>query len=324
MKKLIAAVTACMLIAGILIAEEPEQSKKSDIKFTTNINAVLAWPWRAKITATEIIKVPFLVRNNPFMSGNNVTFKIGAELSPITLEGKFDVVWTPLAVLELYGGASIGSGWSIESKTLSLHGLAYNRPNEKGRSVITPVNFRRIFYSAYFGGAFQFDLGAVIPTPWTHVVFRTDQYMLYRGLAGAKAMDSWIFQNDKGRTRNGFTYNGMYVLGYQMPLPIKLIALRLETYKTFFPTAKGIDKSNWGEDRVYVIFGPLVAFKPADICTITLVAQWETKHAHIKQIDDQPMNNAPFYETLKIDKTKWDSVYFYQVGVIVDINLPNN
>ena len=309
MKKFIAAIIACMLIAGVLVAQESEQSKKSDIKFTTNINAVLAYPWRAKVSATEVIKVPFLVRNNPFMSGNNITFKIGAELSPITIEGKFDVVWTPLAFLELYGGASIGSGWSIEK--FNLHGLAYNTPNEKGRSVITPVNFRSIFYSANFGGAVQFDLGA-------------DQYMLYRGLAGAKATDSWIFQNDRGRTRNGFTYNGMYVLGYQMPLPIKLVALRIETYKTFFPTARGIDKSNWGEDRFYVVFGPLVAFKPADICTITLVAQWETKHSDIKEVDDLPMNNAPFYQTLTIDKTKRDSVYFYQVGVIVDINLPNN
>lgn len=322
MKKLIAAAIACMLIAGILIAEESEQSKKSGITFTTNINAVLTYPLRTKVTATEVIKLPFLVRNNPFMSGNNITFKIGAELSPITLEGKFDVVWTPLAFLELYSGASIGSGWSLEK--LNLHGLVYNTPNEKEQSVITPVNFRKIFYSANFGSAVQFDVGAVIPSPWMHIVFRTDQYMLYRGLAGAKNTDSWILQNDRGRNRNGFTYNGIYVLGYQMPLPIKLIAFRIETYKTFFATHNNRDKSNWGEDRFYVIFGPLVMFKPTDICTITLIAQWETKHSKLREIDSLPMNNSQFYQTLMIDKTKLDSVYFYQVGVIVDINLPNN
>ena len=319
MKKLIVSVIVCMLITGILTAEDTTESKKSDIKFSTNINTVLAFPWRAKVTATEVIKVPFLVRNNPFMRGNNITFKIGAELSPITLEGKFDIVWTPLAFLELYGGASIGSGWTISK--LGFHGLSYNKPNAQGRSEIIPVNFRSVFYSANFGATFQFDLGAIIPSPWTHVVFKTDQYMVYRGLAGAKSTDSWIFQNDDGWNRNGFTYNGMYVLGYQMPLPIKLVALRIETYKTFFPTASGVDKRTWGEDRFYVVFGPLVAFKPADICTITLVAQWETKRNYINKTS--PDKFSQFYQTLQINTANPDSVHFYQVGVIVDINLPN-
>lgn len=318
MKKLIVSVITCMLIAGIVTAEDSTEGKKSDITFTTNINAVLAYPLRAKVTATEAIKVPFLRFNNPFMSGNNVTFKIGAELSPITLEGKFDVVWTPLAFLELYGGASIGSGWSIEK--FNLHGLAYESANVQGNSAVTPVNFRRIFYSANFGGAFQFDLGAIIPTPWTHVVFRTDQYMVYRGLAGAKEADSWIFQNDVHRSRNGFTYTGTYTIGYQMPsLPIRLAAFRIETYKTLFSRPNGLDISDWGEDRFYVVFGPLAAFKPVDMCTITLVVQWETRHNYLNQT-----SKKQFYQTLKIDKTNPDSIHFYQVGVIVDINIPNN
>ena len=314
MKKSILSVFAGLFIITTLFAQDAKEENHAGVKYTTHITSVITYPWGVQLNVTEAVKVPFLNFNNPFMRGNNVTFKFGAEVTPITLEGKFDIVWTPLAFLELYGGASIGSGWSIKR----LHGLAFNT-NESGRSVAAPINFKKAFYTLNFGGALQFDLGAIVPSDWAHVVFRIDQYFFYRGVTGANSFDSWIFQNDEGKNRNGFIYCGTYLLGYQMPIPLNLIALRVETQKSFYKAPEGRNKSDWGEDRYSVVFGPVLSFKVTDRLTILLIAQLKTIHQY-----QSSGSISQFYQTRYIDKSKADKIAFKRVGVIFNITIPNN
>ena len=321
MKKLIASMMVAVLILATLSAAEDGSKEKSKVKYSTNINVAIAWPLEAKLSVAEIIKVPFLNFNTAFTRGNNIAFKLRADISPVTLEGKFDIVWTPVAFLELYGGASIGSGWSIitNSKLGSIHGLSFHTANATGKTTIIPINFTRAFYSGNFGGAFQFDLGAIIPTDWTHVIARIDQYFLYRGIIDADLSASWVFQNDDGTNRNGWTYFGSYVLGYQMPLPLKLIAFQIETKKTLFRGVRaGLDKSDWGEDRFSVVFGPILNFQVTDMFTITLLAQLKTVHTYNSSDD------TLFYQYRTINKSIADKVKFKRVAVIFDVTLPNN
>lgn len=316
MKKLIASVMCAFLIFGTLSAQEEgaetKPEEKPEVKYSTNINLAITYPWAAQLGVTEAIKVPFLNFDNSIMRDNNITFKLGAELTPVTLEGKFDIVWTPLAFLELYGGASVGSGWSIKS----IHGLAINNKDNAGNTNKVPVNFQKAFWSANAGGAFQFDLGAVIQSDWTHIVMRIDQYFLYRAVAGVDdSLTSWVFQDDDGENRNGFTYCASYVLGYQMPLPMNMIAFRLETEKTFFKVPAGRTKSTWGEDRYHLVFGPIISFKPIEQLTIMLIAQWQTTHTY------SPDNLETFYQDRIFDK---DKIVFKRVGIIFDATIPNN
>jgi len=316
MKKTIIAAIVCMLGIASLFAQEQEDKEEAQtgVKYTTRITTVLTWPWGAQVGVTEVFKIPVLNFDNPLTRGNNITFKLGAELTPITLEGKFDIVWTPIAFLELYGGGGIGSGWSIKK----LHGLSLNTFNVFGKTIKQPVNFTKAFYTAHVGGALQFDLGAIIPTDWTHIVFRIDQYFRYRALTGTNPYSSWTFQNDAGRNRNGLTYYGTYLLGYQMPLPLNLIALNVETAKKFFKVPANSRKSDWGEDRYNVAFGPIMSFKAHDVFTILLFAQWETSHVYIS--NDETL----FYQKRLIDTSKMDKVIFKRVGVIFDIVIPHN
>lgn len=313
MKKLIVLVMAFLFILGSLSAQEEQEEPKSKVKYSTNINLVISYPWEGRLGVTETFKVPVLNLDNPFMRDNNIKFKLGAELTPVTIEGKFDVVWTPIAFLEVYGGASIGSGW----KLLTWHGLSLNQ-NKAGKTHKTPVNFKKAFYSANFGGALQFDLGAIVKSDWTHIIARVDQYFLYKGVTGVSSLDSWVIMDDNGENRNGFTYCASYVLGYQMPLPMNMIAFRVETGKTFFKVPAGIDKSTWGEDRVNMLFGPIISFKPIDKLSILLIAQWKTIR------DYAPGELQKFYQTRTLDKSKRDKVIFRRVGIVFDVTLPNN
>lgn len=313
MKKLIVSAMAVLLMLSGLSAQEKSEESKSKVKYSTNINLVISYPWEGRLAVTETIKVPVLNFDNPFMRGNNIAFKLGAEFTPVTLEGKFDVVWTPLAFLEVYGGASVGSGWKLSN----WHGLSLNR-NNAGKTDKIPINFKKAIYSANFGGALQFDLGAIIPTDWTHIVMRTDQYFLYRGVTGVDPLESWVFLDDYGENRNGFTYCASYVLGYQMPLPMNMIAFRIETKKTFFKVPDGADKSMWGENRYNLLFGPIISFKPIDKLTIMLLAQWK----NTRNYTDNDENK--FYQTRLIDKSKGDRIEFRRVAIIFDVTLPNN
>lgn len=313
MKKLIVLVMAFLFILGSLSAQEEQEEPKSKVKYSTNINLVISYPWEGRLGVTETFKVPVLNLDNPFMRDNNIKFKLGAELTPVTIEGKFNVVWTPLAFLEVYGGASIGSGW----KLLTWHGLSLNQ-NKAGKTHKTPVNFKKAFYSANFGGALQFDLGAIVKSDWTHIIARMDQYFLYKGVTGVGQLDSWVIMDDNGENRNGLTYCASYVLGYQMPLPMNMIAFRVETGKTFFKVPAGIDKSTWGEDRVNMLFGPIISFKPIDKLSILLIAQWKTIR------DYAPGELQKFYQTRTLDKSKEDKVIFRRVGIVFDVTLPNN
>ena len=313
MKKLIVLVMAFLFILGSLSAQEEQEEPKSKVKYSTNINLVISYPWEGRLGVTETFKVPVLNLDNPFMRDNNIKFKLGAELTPVTIEGKFNVVWTPLAFLEVYGGASIGSGW----KLLTWHGLSLNQ-NKAGKTHKTPVNFKKAFYSANFGGALQFDLGAIVKSDWTHIIARIDQYFLYKGVTGVGQLDSWVIMDDNGENRNGFTYCASYVLGYQMPLPMNMIAFRLETGKTFFKVPAALDKSKWGEDRVNMLFGPIISFKPIDKLSILLIAQWKTIR------DYAPGELQKFYQTRTLDKSKRDKVIFRRVGIVFDVTLPNN
>ena len=103
-----------------------------------------------------------------------------------------------------------------------------------------------------------------------------------------------------------------------MPLPMNMIALRVETEKTFLKVPNGADKRNWGEDRYNVVFGPIISFKPIDQLTILLIAQWKTVR------DYTPSELQKFYQTRVIDRSKKDKVIFKRVGIIFDVTIPNN
>ena len=89
MKKPIMSVMVALLLLSSLFAEEGVErvaEAKSKVKYSTNINIAIAYPLEAKLSVTETIKVPFLNFNTPFTRGNNIAFKLRADLSPVTLE----------------------------------------------------------------------------------------------------------------------------------------------------------------------------------------------------------------------------------------------
>ncbi|MGP1594105.1 MAG: hypothetical protein ACTTH8_02530 [Treponema sp.] len=310
MKKIILAAVLYGIISSVLYAEKEHDR----IEYTTKITTALAFPLETVTSITEHIKIPVLHFDTPLTKDNNITLKPGIDISPVSIEGKFEAAWTPVAFFEFYTGGSIGSGWNIPG--LGIRGLALNT-EYKMYTQYVPIDFQRMVYSFYCGGALQFDLAAFVPGEWSHLVCRIDQYGIYKGLHKTDNLTSWVWKHDSGTNRNGWRYNASYILGYQTPLPLNMIALRVETEKTFFAVPANKDKRLWGEDRFKVTFGPLFNFEITNWFSILLLAQFETLHtSHISE--------DVFYQNRFIHTSKQDTVHFKRVGAVFDITLKHN
>ena len=317
MKKLFIGIVLCSFLFLPLTAHEEEHKSHSSehhsnkrVAYTTTINAIVTWPPQALVGVTQNFKVPLMQFDNPLTKDNNINFKIGAELSPISFEGKFGIVWTPIAFLEFYTESRVGSGWNIKT----LYGLALNK-NNAGKSNYIPLNFSKSIYSFSFGGAFQFDLGAVIPNDWSHVVFRTDQAALYKAMSGVDSETSWLYQADSGENRNGWKYQASYLIGYKMPIFLDLIAMKIDVEKKLFASPKGLDNKVWGENLFLTTFGPIINFNIKKDYNIMLLAQWQTKPLY------KGGGEADFYQTRVLDTDKKTQVKFYQVGIVFYMNI---
>lgn len=317
MKKLFIGIVLCSFLFLPLTAhEESHKSQSSEhhsnkkVAYTTTINAIVTWPPQALVGVTQNFKVPLMQFDNPLTKDNNINFKIGAELSPISFEGKFGIVWTPIAFLEFYTESRVGSGWNIKT----LYGLALNK-NNAGKSNYIPLNFSKYIYSFSFGGAFQFDLGAVIPNDWSHVVFRTDQAALYKAMSGVDSETSWLYQADSGENRNGWKYQASYLIGYKMPIFLDLIAMKIDVEKKLFASPKGLDNKVWGENLLLTTFGPIINFNIKKDYNIMLLAQWQTKPLY------KGGGEADFYQTRVLDTDKKTQVKFYQIGIVFYMNI---
>lgn len=321
MKKLFIGIALCSFFFLPLIAHEEEHKSPSSehhnnkkVSYTTTINAIVTWPAQALVGVTQSFKVPFMQFDNPLTKDNNINFKIGAEITPITTEGKFNITWTPIAFMELYTEATVGSGWNIHLKPKDIIGIGINEKNA-GKTHKKPLILTNAVYSFSLGGALQFDLGAVIPHDWSHVVFRMDQYALYHGMSGVSPETSWIYKDDSGQNRNGWKYQASYLIGYKLPIFLDLIALKIDTEKKLYASPSGLDRKTWGEDLIYTTFGPIINFNIKKDYNIMLLVQWQTKPLYKGSSDDD------FYQTKVLDTAKKTQVKYYQVGLIFYMNI---
>ena len=257
---------------------KPVSDNQKAVGYSTSITTLISWPPEALLGVTENFTVPVLNYDNPLTKDNNITFKLGAELTPVAMESKFGITWTP-------------------------------------------ADFTKGVYSFTLGGAFQFDLGVVIPNDWTHVIFRVDQFALYKGMTGTGNLTSWIYQADYGTNRNGWRYGASYVAGYKMPIPLNLIALKVDTEKSFFAVPAGLDKRTWGEDRFVTTIGPVLNFVIKKDYNIMLLAQWKFIPAVVREQTDN--GDYVFYQTHQLDPQKHSAVRLRRISIIFYITINN-
>ncbi len=177
---------------------------------------------KASLSLTE--KMPFLVRDGALTAGNNLKGKASFEISPVSANLVGQVSLTPIAFLVFDAGAAFGTGWSA----LGFRGLGINPAGNVAEDIdLTP--FGGAVWRVWGAGTFQFDLAAVKPGDWNHVVISANAKLEYEAYTGADEDEAWLYEADAGENFNGAKFYATYILGYQMPLTVNFVGLMVES-----------------------------------------------------------------------------------------------
>jgi len=261
---------------------------------------------------TELVeetRIPLLAGTGPLTSGNNVKFRLGAALSPVSANGSFEAVLTPAAFVELVAGASIGSGWNLPL----ADGLRTNERTGAHDQKLSGDALAGAVWSVKGGAALQADLAAFRPGDWNHAVFRTYHAFRYRALTSAAADESWLYEADEGENRNGWVYYGNWFLGYRMPIRLDMVGLLVEEEQNLYDTAGG---AYWGDDVTRWTFGVLANCALTDRISATMMAQARTERNFLGDT-----GAYAFYQDRAIDADDERSIGFYRLTGSVSFKL---
>jgi hypothetical protein len=296
------------LFWGFSLWAEPE------VKTSTVLTLQASTRPEAKLGITGNFTFPLLQGEGPLTAGNNLNLALTADLTPISINGSAEAVLTPIAFLQAVAGGRIGSGWNIALFGNDIYGIGINRPKSDGdQSPETAGSaFDGLLWSLWGGGVFQFDLAALFPGDWNHVVFRSYHEGRYKGYTAASAGDSWYFENDDGQNRNGFLYYGNFLLGYQMPIFLNTVGLMAEAEKYLYRVSGG---DAWGDDLARWTLGGLFNFTITDTFSAALIVQFRTRRNYVQGTEDDLRDI--FYQKRRIDHADPRYLSFYRVAAIL-------
>jgi hypothetical protein len=307
------------LLSWVLLVVFPLYGE-SEIESSTSVELQLSTLPEAKVILSQDFTVPVLQGDNALVKNNNIKFGLKYEITPISMGVWGTTVFTPIAFLEFSTGGMVGSGWNIELFGGEVRGIGLNVPDDEGKTSVDGSAFDGTFLKAYFGGAFQFDMAAVVPGDWNHILFRTNHEMRASMYSRAAPGISWFYESDHGENQNGWTYYGSYVLGYQMPIMLNTVAFLFEMEKYLYDTPNG-DK--WGESQARWDFGFIMNFKFTEKFSTALVTQLRLYREYENFTYGNKDENDPDYNRYYLfrEATGGSTLKFYRVAALINYRL---
>jgi hypothetical protein len=250
---------------------------------------------KIQVLLNHTIKVPYLTGPGPLTSGNNLAFSITGALTPVSTRFELETTLTPIAFLNVYAGIMLGTGWDIGL----FNGMGLNAD---GSGEPESASFQGVVTNLWIGGTFQFDLAALVPGDWTHVVIFLSPKLQHACFSGADKEEAWMWEADIGENFNGFKCFGSYFLGYQMPLILDTVGLLLETernlgyIKDLSPKSVG----GWGSDFVLITVGPVLNFTLSEKSSLAVLIQFRRERLYA-----EPNIFANYYENRNYIGTYW-------------------
>lgn len=224
----------------------------------------------ARVTGKMDYKIPTPFGTNPLVKGNNVTISPALEISPVTLMPQFFVAFTPIAFLKFTASAKIGTGWDF----IGIKGMGDLDSAENGYKSLTP--FKNYFYEFRLSNLFQFDVGAIVPGDWTHVVMQASYDILYTGLTGVDNGTPWIWQAS-GEKANGWNYYSQIILGYQMPLVLQTVGLQFELSGYYDEASFDAKYLDWNPSFMRVNINPICILKFNENHALTIQTRFSSR-----------------------------------------------
>jgi len=237
--------------------------------------------------------MPFTQGTGALTKDNNVKFSFRAYLAPVVTYVQARATYTPIAFLNFQAGTSFGTGWPL----IFFNGVGLNNDGS-GNPAEDP--FPGLVLENWLAGTFQFDLAALVPGKWNHVVTVANAMFKYSNFTAADNDEAWQWKADDGENFNGLQYIGTYVLGYQMPLKVDMVGMLVETTQ-YLGDAADLSKKDavdWNSGFVKVVFGPLASITFDEHNTLTALLQFKTDKKYTDEtIHDNFFRNREYEST---------------------------
>lgn len=299
----------CLFVQPLAAQEETEATVESSRELVLQISSLP----EAKLGFTQHFTFPFLQGESFLTKDNNIKLALTAEVSPVSFNGIAEIILTPVAFLEFQVGGRIGSGWNIKLLGKEVYGIGLSRADGAGYKEHSGSAFDGMLWMAKAGGAFQFDLAALFPGDWNHVVFRTYHEINYTGYTRAKTHESWYFESGHGEWINGFNYFGSYILGYQMPIFLNMAAFMAES-DLFINNMP--NRRSWGDDLIRWKFSLALNFEVPKLFDIMLITQFRT----MRNFYESNWNDL-YYRNRTLKTSDPLRLEFFRVALVVTYRL---
>jgi len=314
MRKLLIAVL-CFTVIGILGAQEG-----SAVTSSRTLDLQISSLPELKVIFYQTFKSPCFQGDNFLVRGNNLKVSIGGELTPISGNLLFKAVLTPIAFLELSTGGRVGSGWPLKLFGSDLYGIGINEADADGNKSYSGSFMDGCLYKGFFGATVQMDFGLLMsPSDWNHILFQSYHEINYAGYGRAIGDESWHYESDFGENVNGLNYYGNFVLGYQLPLMLNLIAFQAEMDLHLYDMP---DRSNYGDDLIRWHFAAILGFKFTDWLDVKVVTQFRTLKNTLEEPDVLWNKKQTYYRNRNLDTADPLGLHFYRVAGLITFKLP--
>jgi len=231
-----------------------EENKK--IQTQTDLTLVVSSIKEMQLGLEKRIIFPFLQGTSAMTADNNITLKIGAEVTPISINILADAVWTPIAFFNLSLGSMAGSGWNYDMFGSRMNGMGLYRrmESENAQEQADGSGLDGAVWNVHFGTTLQFDLAAVFPGDWNHVVMKVENNLKYQNYTKAHGSEQWFFKADDGINQNSFCYYFSAFLGYQMPIFFDMAGIQFESSLPFYNPQSGESLADRKPEMLYSLF----------------------------------------------------------------------
>lgn len=239
----------------------------------------------------------FLQGDNFLTKSNHLKLSLKGKLSPVTTGFDVEILFSPVAFIDLFTGAGYDTGWYA----IGVVGLGLN----SDKSTPDTDAFQGALNQMWIGGTFKFDLAAVLPgdDTWNHVVLLSSHKLVRREFSLAAEDEPWVFQGSDGY--NGVQYIHTTLLGYQMPLLLETAGFLVET------TANLTEFEDYNNDYVKCRFGGIFNFKFNERHSLAVLPQFVTR----QRFTDNTIRNDHFTER-EVDTTSPIFIDFERIALV--------
>jgi hypothetical protein len=263
----------CTAVAGICFAEESGENEGT-MKNRMDLSFYASTRGEMQVNFLPQWKFPFLQGNSPLTSGNNITLKLDAALSPIWAGLTGDTVLTVFPFLSFTAGVMAGTGWNYDLfGKVPLTGLGLNRrtgADDQNDGVIGN-GYDGVVWDVHAGTTVQFDLAAFFPGDWNHVIMQFYNKIDYLAYTKAQGDDLWYYLGDDGMNMNAFRHSFDLFAGYAMPLFVDLAGYQLSGTLPFYNAEAGSGVRDRGYSLTHAFIANFKINKSWSIMTIARV-----------------------------------------------------